>query len=250
MFRRTPTRDQLHMHGRVRASGPYGPALARYNRIAATLLLLALALLPAAGAAQDVAPVEEDPFVIVAFGDSLMAGYQLPPDKGFVPQLQDALDAKGYTDIEIQNAGISGDTTSGGLARLDWAVSPATDGVILELGANDGLRGIAPEIAEKNLSTIIETLQARNVPVLLVGMYAPPNMGADYGEAFNAIYPALAERYDVLFYPFFLEGVAADPSLNLGDGIHPNADGISVMVENILPDVEALIDKARAADNQ
>lgn len=240
------------MHGNVRNSGSYGLRRTGYNRAGGPIgarLLIALFLLALAFAPRD-AFAEEEPFVIVAFGDSLTAGYQLPPDKGFVPQLQAALDAKGYTDIEVQNAGISGDTTSGGLARLDWAVSPATDGVILELGANDALRGVPPEIAEKNLASIIEMLQARNVPVLLAGMYAPPNMGAAYGAAFNAIYPALAAKYDVLFYPFFLEGVAADPDLNLGDGMHPNAEGVAVIVGTILPDVEALIVRARAADNE
>lgn len=181
------------------------------------------------------------PFVIVAFGDSLTAGYLLGPDEGFVPQLQKALRAKGHTDVEVRNAGVSGDTTAGGLTRLDWSVGSETDAVILELGANDALRGIDPMLTRQNLEAMIRTLQARHIRVLLVGMLAPPNMGADYSRAFNPIYPDLARDFDLDLYPFFLEGVAAQSSLTLADGMHPNAKGVALMVESILPKVENLI---------
>ena len=148
------------------------------------------------------------PFVIVAFGDSLTAGYLLGPDEGFVPQLQKALRAKGHTDVEVRNAGVSGDTSAGGLTRLDWSVGSETDAVILELGANDALRGIDPALTRQNLDQMIRTLQARHIRVLLVGMLAPPNMGVDYGKAFNPIYPDLAREFDLDLYPFFLDGVA------------------------------------------
>lgn len=181
------------------------------------------------------------PFVIVAFGDSLTAGYLLGPDEGFVPQLQKALLAKGHTNVEIRDAGVSGDTTAGGLSRLDWSIGSETDAVILELGANDALRGLDPLITRQNLEAMITTLQARHIKVLLVGMLAPPNLGADYSKAFNPIYPELAKQFDLDLYPFFLDGVAGKPSLALADGMHPNAQGIAIMVEGILPKVENLI---------
>ncbi|MGV8997743.1 MAG: arylesterase [Parvibaculaceae bacterium] len=183
----------------------------------------------------------QKPFVVVAFGDSLTAGYQLGPDEGFVPQLQKALRAKGYMQVEVRNAGVSGDTTSGGLSRLDWSVGSETDAVILELGANDALRGIDPMLTRQNLEQMIRTLQARHIRVLLVGMLSPPNMGADYSKSFNPIYPDLAREFDLDLYPFFLEGVAAHPALTLPDGMHPNAKGIAVMVEGIMPKIENLI---------
>lgn len=186
----------------------------------------------------------KEPLEIVALGDSLTAGYQLPPGKGFAEQLGKELAEKGYN-VGVMNAGVSGDTSSGGLARLDWAVGPETDAVILELGSNDALRGIDPELTRQNLAAIIEELQSRGIAVLLAGMLAPPNMGADYERAFNPIYPGLAEEYGVLLYPFFLDGVAAEPALNLGDGMHPNEEGIEVMVERIFPTVEKLIARVR-----
>ncbi|OCJ10937.1 arylesterase [Rhizobium sp. AC27/96] len=173
---------------------------------------------------------------LVGFGDSLMAGYQLPPGNGFPAKLEAALKAKGL-DVAVADAGVSGDTTSGGLSRIDWSVPDGTDGVVLELGANDALRGIPPEQTEKNLETMIERLRERKIPVFLAGMLAPPNMGPDYAEKFNPIYKRLADKYQVTLYPFFLDGVAAQADLQLDDGMHPNPKGVDVMVERILPAV-------------
>ncbi|MGV1758604.1 arylesterase [Rhizobium sp. A22-96] len=173
---------------------------------------------------------------LVGFGDSLMAGYQLPPGDGFPAKLQAALKAKGL-DVAVADAGVSGDTTSGGLSRIDWSVPDGTDGVVLELGANDALRGIPPEQTEKNLETMIERLKERKIPVFLAGMLAPPNMGPDYAEKFNPIYKHLADKYQLTLYPFFLDGVAAQANLQLDDGMHPNPKGVDVMVERILPAV-------------
>jgi acyl-CoA thioesterase-1 len=144
------------------------------------------------------------------------------------------------------NAGVSGDTTAGGLERLDWSVPDDTDAVILELGANDALRGLDPATTQRSLTTILDKLAARHIPVLLAGMKAPRNLGSDYTGKFDAIYPALAANHPVVFYPFFLEGVAADPHLNQGDGLHPTAAGVEVIVKNILPKVEELIARVRA----
>ena len=171
---------------------------------------------------------------LVGFGDSLMAGYQLPPGDGFPEKLQAALTAKGV-EVSIANAGVSGDTTAGGLARIDWSVPDGTDGVILELGGNDALRGIPPEESEKNLDQMIARLKERGVAVLLVGMLAPPNMGSDYAGRFNSIYEKLAQKHGVALYPFFLDGVALDAGLKLEDGMHPNSKGIDVMVEKMEP---------------
>lgn len=181
-----------------------------------------------------------DTIKIVGFGDSLMAGYQLPPDDAFPNKLQAALKAKGH-DVEIANAGVSGDTTSGGLARLDWSVPDGTELVILELGANDMLRGLSPDITEKNLDTMLTALKARNINVVLAGMFAAPNLGSDYQQAFDAIFPRLAQKHGVPLIPFFMEGVAATPSLQLEDGMHPNAAGVDRMVENALPVIEPLL---------
>lgn len=181
-----------------------------------------------------------EPLQLVGFGDSLMAGYQLPPEDAFPARLEKALKAKGH-DIVITNAGVSGDTTSGGLARIDWSVPDGTKGVILELGANDALRGIPPEESRKNLVSMIEKLKSRNIAVLLVGMIAPPNMGDDYAARFNPIYPELAAKYGVELYPFFLDGVVENPGLKLEDGMHPNGEGIGVMVERFLPYAERFI---------
>ena len=183
----------------------------------------------------------------MALGDSLTAGYGLPLEDGFVPQLQKALRAKGYH-VRVRNAGVSGDTSSAGLSRLDWAVPPPPaqiDGVILELGANDGLRGIDPALTRRNLDAIISALHARRLPILLAGMRAPPNYGTRYQSQFDALYKDLATKHGLIFYPFFLEGVAARPALNLADAIHPNRDGIAIIVKNILPDVEKLLNQAR-----
>ncbi|MBF2717940.1 arylesterase [Agrobacterium vitis] len=183
-------------------------------------------------------PVAEAQVQLIGLGDSLMAGYQLQGDEALTSQLEKALHDKGMN-VSIGNAGVSGDTTEGGLARVDWSVPDGTQGVILELGANDALRGIAPEESEKNLAAIIEKLQARKIGVLLVGMIAPPNMGADYAKRFNPIYQRLAEKYKIPLYPFILEGVVTDATLKLGDGMHPNAKGVGVMVEHMLPAVQS-----------
>ena len=178
---------------------------------------------------------------LVGFGDSLMAGYQLPPGDGFPEKLQAALKAGGI-DVSITNAGVSGDTTTGGLARIDWSIPDGTDGVILELGANDALRGIPPEQSEKNLDQMISRLKERGIAVLLAGMMAPPNMGADYAERFNPIYKKLAEKHGVELYPFFLDGVVLDAGLKLDDGMHPNAKGVDVMVDKMEPAVTKFIE--------
>jgi acyl-CoA thioesterase I len=185
-------------------------------------------------------PALAEPVSIVGFGDSLMAGYELPQGEGFTDKLETALRTRGH-DATVINAGVSGDTTSGGLSRLDWSVPDGTDLVILELGANDMLRGVSPAAAEQNLEEMILRLRDRGVDVLLVGMYAAPNLGADYQEAFNAIYPRLAEKHELPLVPFFLEGVAGNPEMQLGDRMHPNGDGIDLMVENVLPVLEPLL---------
>jgi len=186
------------------------------------------------------APAKADPYQIVGFGDSLMAGFGLQNGESFTDKLQAALKAKGH-DVVIANAGVSGDTTSGGLSRLDWSVPDGTNLVILELGANDMLRGVDPGLTEKNLDAMLATLQKRGVPVLLAGMRAAPNLGPDYQAKFDAIYPRLAEKYGVTLYPFFVDGVVADKTYLLEDGMHPNAAGIDRIVERILPTVEKVI---------
>ncbi len=201
--------------------------------------LFGLLLTAAAGAAAE-------PIRLLALGDSLTAGYGLPTDQSFPVQLESALRDKGY-EVAVINAGVSGDTTAGGLARLDWALSDEPDLVLLELGANDGLRGLDPNDTRRNLAAILERLSERDMPTLLAGMYAPPNLGREYGEVFNALYPELAEIYSVPLYPFFLEGVAADTSLNQADGIHPNGAGVAVIVENMLPAVIGLIESSGLA---
>lgn len=186
-----------------------------------------------------------DEIVIVAMGDSLTAGYDLPPSQSFPVRLEAALKERGHN-VKIVNAGVSGDTAAAGRRRLNWALPPEADAVIVEFGANDALRGLDPEQTEANLDAILTELDKRRLPVLLAGMMAPPNMGPQYTRAFNAIYPALAARHDVLLYPFFLDGVAGMPRLNLADGVHPNAQGVTAIVTAILPQVEALIVRAKA----
>ena len=180
------------------------------------------------------------PIRIVALGDSLTAGLGLPESEGFVARLQAALAAKGLAATLI-NAGVSGDTASDALARLDWSVPDDTDAVILEIGANDMLRGIKPAVTRAAIETILQRLKQRHIAVLLCGMRAAPNLGTDYGAAFEAIYPDLAEKYGTALYPFFLDGVAADLSRLQRDGLHPNAAGVEVMVAGILPKVEQLM---------
>lgn len=183
---------------------------------------------------------------LVVLGDSLSAGYQLGPEDGFPEQLQRALEARGHA-IEVVNAGVSGDTSTGGLARLDWSLGEGTDAVIVELGANDALRGILPDITRKNITAIVSTLRDRGIEVLVAGMLAPRNLGEEYAKAFDPIYKDVASAHDAVLYPFFLEGVALNPDLNLADGMHPNADGVAVMVENILPKVEELLARAQGS---
>ncbi|ACP26978.1 lipolytic protein, G-D-S-L family precursor [Sinorhizobium fredii NGR234] len=186
------------------------------------------------------APARAESVSLVGFGDSLMAGYQLPPGDAFPARLEKALKDKGF-DVTIANAGVSGDTTSSGLARIDWSVPGGTKGVILELGANDALRGIPPEETAKNLEAMILRLKERGVAVLLAGMMAPPNMGADYAARFNSIYSGLAREHNLAFYPFFLDGVVTKAGLQLEDGMHPNGDGIAIMVERFLPTAEQFV---------
>lgn len=200
--------------------------------------LLAIIFLVLATAAQ----AGERP-VVLALGDSLTAGYGLRADKAFPAQLQAALGEHGV-DAKVINGGVSGDTSAGGLARLDWMLGDKPDLVIIELGANDGLRGLDPAVTRDNLDLIITRLRETGARVLLAGMVAPANLGAGYGEKFTSIYPALAQKHGTAFYPFFLDGVAMDPALNQEDGIHPTAEGVAVIVSNILPAVIASLAEA------
>lgn len=199
----------------------------------ATLLYLALCL-PAVAA---------EPVRVVMLGDSLTAGYGLPPDQGLVPQLQKRF---GEGTVRFENAGVSGDTTQGGRERLDWAIGPETDAVVVALGANDMLRGIDPAITKANLEAIVAELRRRKLPVLLLGMKSASNWGVDYQKQFDAIYPALVGP-GVSLYPFMLDGVAGQVKLNQPDGIHPNAAGVAVLVERLSPALTALINAARGA---
>jgi len=197
------------------------------------------------GAVRIATAAADRPLNVVAFGDSLTAGYGLPEQDGFVPRLQAALAAKGVS-AGVANAGVSGDTATDALARLDWSVPAGTEAVIVELGANDMLRGIDPQLTRKALEAILRRLSARHIAVLLCGMRAAPNLGSAYGQAFERIYPQLAAQYGVALYPFFLDGVAANLQLMQSDGMHPNAAGVGVIVKRILPTVEELIAHARA----
>ena len=173
-----------------------------------------------------------------------MAGFGLPASDAFPAQLERTLKAKGHA-VEIANAGVSGDTTSGGLSRLDWSVPDGTDAVIVTLGANDMLRGVDAKVTRDALVQIVRRLKARNIAVLLTGMLAAPNLGPDYGRAFDAIYPEIAAAQDVMLYPFFLDGVVTDPKLNQRDGLHPTAAGVAVIVERMMPKVEELLAHVR-----
>jgi len=207
--------------------------------------LASLAFFCAAAWLLQAPPAKADPVRIVAFGDSLTAGMGLAAQNTFPSKLAVALRAKGY-DVVVANAGVSGDTTAAALARLDWSVPAGTEAVILEFGANDAFRGVLPAIVRQNLDEIIRRLQARRVEVLLAGMVAPRNLGADYVAAFDGIYPALAKKYGLILVPFFLKGVAGDAALNQADGIHPTAAGVDVVVKMVLPSAEALIQRVRA----
>jgi acyl-CoA thioesterase-1 len=181
---------------------------------------------------------------VVALGDSLTAGLGLTAGKAFPDRLQAALRAKGF-DVDVVNAGVSGDTAADGLARYDWAVPPDSDALIVELGANDMLRGLPPQSTKRALAAILDKARAAHLSVLIAGMRAAPNLGADYGRAFAAIYPDLARTYADALYPFFLDGVAADPKLNQKDGLHPTAQGVDVIVGRILPSVEELLGRVK-----
>ena len=201
------------------------------------VIIISLVLIASANAS--------DSIRILAIGDSLIAGYGLKPEDGFTAQLENALNDKGYT-VQIVNSGISGDTTSGGLARIDWVLSDPYSAVILNLGSNDAFRAVPVDLVKQNLIDILGRIQSRKLPVLLAGAMAPRNLGPEYSEAFDAIYPEIARHFDVLFYPFFLEGVATDNSLNQQDGIHPNKAGVSLIVIQMLPYVEKLISQAES----
>jgi acyl-CoA thioesterase-1 len=222
----------------IRSYGKRGPAVQRHS---AALVLGIFALVWMGG----MVGAGERTIKIVAFGDSLTAGYQLPAKDAFPVQLDQALKAKGLA-VEVANAGVSGDTSTGGLARLDWSVPDGTDAVILELGANDMLRAIDPKVTREALTGIVRRLKARNIEVLLCGMLAPRNLGADYTKAFDTIYPDLANQNGLLLYPFFLDGIVSDAKLNQSDGMHPTTAGVAKIVQGILPSVEELIARVRA----
>ena len=205
------------------------------------LIASVLLLMPQGGRAQ----AADGPLRIVVLGDSLVAGYEIAAKDAFPAKLEAALKAKGHA-VVIANAGVSGDTTSGGLARLDWALQPGTEGVILELGANDMLRGLDPKIARAALDSIITQLKGRGIEVLLCGMRAAPNLGADYVGAFDAIFPELARKYGLILYPFFLDGVTTQRQFTLPDGLHPSPAGVDVMVAGILPQAEEFVGRLRA----
>ncbi|MGH6684544.1 MAG: arylesterase [Pseudolabrys sp.] len=221
----------------------YGTKASRVQRLAALVLLTLICMVADGARAADERPVK-----IVVLGDSLSAGLGLPADAAFPARLGRTLNARGVA-ATVVNAGVSGDTASGGLARLDWSVPEGTDAAIVELGANDALRGIDPKITKTALDKIVSKLRERHIAVLLAGMKAPRNLGTDYVQSFDAIFPALASTHPVVFYPFFLDGVATDPKLNQADGLHPTAAGVDVIVARILPKVEELVAKARVARN-
>jgi acyl-CoA thioesterase I len=213
-----------------------------YNCLWTAIALLLAATVATVAQAQ--APTQA-PLRIVVLGDSLVAGFQLKDSDAFPAQLERALKARGHR-VEVINAGVSGDTTAAGLERLQWSVADGTDAVIVELGANDALRGLDPAKAKANLDKIVTAVKAGGADVLLAGMLAPRNLGEDYERAFDGMYSALAKKHGVLLYPFFLDGVALDPALNLSDGMHPNPKGVAEIVRRILPAAEELITRVRA----
>lgn len=209
------------------------------NMVGRLWLLKAVLALGLAGAAS---PAAGQPCRIAVLGDSLTSGYGLELDEGFPARLEQALREDGYA-CEVLDAGVSGDTSAGGLARLDWMLGDEPSHVIVELGGNDALRALPPDEMERNLDAIVTRLKEEEVEVLLAGMYAPPNLGREYGEAFAAVFPRVAEQHDVPLYPFFLDGVAGQPALTQPDGIHPTAEGVSQIVEGILPTVKRWLDR-------
>jgi acyl-CoA thioesterase-1 len=227
----------------VRSYGTSAGAVEGRVSLFVHILVLIMGLMTAEMAlAQTSAAGQVKPIKMVVLGDSLSAGYGLPAGAAFPVRLQKALDTKGIK-VDMINAGVSGDTSSGGRDRLDWSVPEGTEAVIVELGANDALRGTDPAVTRAALSDILTRLKARGIAVLMCGMVAPPNYGTDYADRFNAIYPDLAKSFGVPLYPFFLEGVATDAKLNQADGMHPTAEGVDIVVKNILPTVEAFLGK-------
>ena len=212
-----------------RGSAAYGCGRRLFETLGAGLIVAALGLGGTGAWARTLS--------VVAFGDSLSAGYELPEAAGFPAQLEQALRADGF-DVQVANAGVSGDTASAGLERVDWSIPDGTDLVIVELGANDMLRGIDPSLTRQALDGILARLKQRRIPAVLAGMYAAPNMGADYGARFASIFSGLARTYEVPLYPFFLAGVVGKADLHLADGLHPNREGVAVIVKGILPTVE------------
>jgi acyl-CoA thioesterase I len=205
----------------------------------AIIFACAVAVAGLVGGSRDAA-AETRPLRLVAFGDSLTAGYNLPQAAAFPSVLERALRARGHR-VEVANAGVSGDTASGGLERLAWSVPDGTDGVIVALGANDMLRGLDPSVTRRAIEGIVKELKARDIPAMLAGMVAARNLGPDYVRRFDALYPEIAAKHGLVLYPFFLEGIAGDRSLNLPDGLHPTAKGVEVIVERILPTVETFL---------
>ncbi|APO49028.1 arylesterase [Bradyrhizobium diazoefficiens] len=224
----------------VRSYGNSDSAVERRYGLFMHIAVLVLAVMTIATNASAQAQPAAKPIKLVVLGDSLSAGLGLPAQEAFPTKLQKSLQAKGI-EVDMTNAGVSGDTASGGRDRLDWSVPEGTEGVIVELGANDALRGIDPGLTRTALTDIVQRLKARRIPVMLCGMLAPPNYGADYAARFNSIYPDLAKQFDVPLYPFFLDGVAADAKLNQADGIHPTAAGVDIIVGNMMPTVEAFL---------
>ena len=220
------------------------PAVPRLTAFVLGLLVLLAMVLPMAPTAARAEPIR-----IVVLGDSLTAGFRLPPEAAFPVRLERALKARGHN-VEVQNAGVSGDTTSAGFARVDWAVPDGTDAVIVELGANDALRALDPALTRETLDKLLTRLKTKGALLLVAGMQAPRNLGPQYVQAFDSIFPDLAKKHDALLYPFFLEGVALRPDLNLDDGIHPNAKGVDVIVAGILPKVEELIARVKSRPRQ
>jgi len=227
-----PDRAALARYART-SDRPYGAHRRIINLILAVSALALVLLVPARSRA-------EHPAKLLALGDSLTAGYGLPSDESFTTRLQGRLKAEGL-DVSVVNGGVSGDTSAGGLARLDWLLADKPDFALIELGGNDGLRGLDPQVTYRNLDAVLTRLHERGIPALLTGMVAPPNLGREYGDAFKAVFPRLAKEHRVPFYPFFLDGVAADPALNQPDGIHPNARGVEVVIDHIMPYVKQLI---------
>lgn len=210
----------------------------------AAISTAAIAFLFACSASAQNQEASNGEIVILAFGDSLTAGYLLPPDKSFPAQLQGALRDKGHN-VRVINSGVSGDTAADGLARLDWSLNEKVDGAIVEFGGNDALRGFDPKITQPSLDAILQGLKDRRIELLVAGMEAPRNWGPDYDDAFRKMYSVVAEKYGALLYPFFLKDVATVRSLNLSDGLHPTSEGVAVIVRNILPTVETLIERIK-----